>query len=110
VIFHWQGKGYFGLLIPVAIGLAADLGVDRVMGNGWYQANSWAPSVTLTISAIFVWIVGNKLNSQSERVAFESDAGAVVSRKKVHTLFWMPVEWFSLVLLGIAAFNLKFLL
>ena len=108
MIFHWHGKGYLGLLIPIAIGLAADLGADRVMGSGWYQAHSWAASTVLAISALCVWIVGSKLNSVSSRAVLEPDAGAVVSHKKEHKLLWMPMEWFSLFLLGIAAFNLKF--
>jgi hypothetical protein len=77
---RWRGYGYLGFMIPVAIwGLIAIV---------WRGDNWPAVRIGLVISAILVWVIGSRLNSEGP-----DDDGEVL-----HQTFGFPMQWSGLAL------------
>lgn len=98
----WQGLGFLGALIPILVLLAGQIGLDALLGDGYYTAHTWAASLCLTISAALVWLLGSKLNNKPPRELIDPKTQQVVLLKKTHALFWIPLQYFSIALLIIA--------
>ena len=95
----WKGWGFLSVVIAVALALAcAGFGdtLDRREGGRYGMAVGFA------IAAVVNWFLGRWLNS----VKREVKAG-VLNR---HSLFFIPLEWWSVVMLFFAAFYLQWAL
>jgi hypothetical protein len=81
-------RGFGILVVPVAVGcqLAAQIGLDTVMRRPNTVAFGWATA------AVACWFLGRKLNGPDG--------------SKQHSFFFIPVEWWSVVLLAAALVNL----
>lgn len=103
----WQGFGFVGALIPFAFVLVANFVLDRMFGRGYYSAHTWAPAIALALAAAVVWFVGTWLNSRPGRELVDAHTGERVVFARRHTLFFLPVQYFAIVV-GIAALVLPF--
>jgi len=84
----WQGLGFLAVLIPmILIGLIGDM------------------EIALLMSAFVVWFAGKKLNSKPGKVLIDPETNEEVEIKNKHTLFWIPMEWFAIVIMIIAVYN-----
>ncbi len=85
----WQGFGFLGALIPVILLVLFDMG-DTKMAFGTEAA--------LIIAAVIVFFVGKHLNAKPGKVLIDPETNEEVELKSKHTLFWVPMEWFALVI------------
>ena len=102
----WQGAGFAGVLFPIILLLAGQYGLDAVMGDGYYSSHSWAPASLLAIAALAVWAFGATLNKRPGRELVDPQTQEKVVLKEKHTIFWMPLQYFAIVILAFAAFML----
>lgn len=95
----WQGFWFLAALIPIIlIGLIGAVDKGHSMTYGFELA--------LIISAIAVWFVGKKLNGKQGKVLIDPETNEKVELKNKHTLFWIPMEWFSIVIAAFAIFGI----
>ena len=107
MILIWQGLGFLAILIPFLLSLLAQAAVDSMYGANYYSTHHVFAFVALIVSSIIVWFVGAHLNNKQQgRVMIDKATGQEVVFKRRHTLFWIPMQWFSPV---VAAFALLML-
>ena len=97
----WQGFGVIALLIPILVSVLTEASLDGAFGKGYYAAHPLALTLSLLISAVIVWFVGARLNNAPGRVLVDPESGQKVELKKRHTLFWIPMQWFGLVIAAV---------
>ncbi|MDP8100880.1 hypothetical protein [Phocoenobacter atlanticus] len=96
----WQGFGFLAALLPLLILVA----VQFICGH-----TSFGPyiiDIAATLSAIAVWLIGSKLNGGKGKKLIDPETNETVILKKKHTLFWIPMQWFAIPLIGIAVITL----
>jgi hypothetical protein len=80
-----KGWGVIGFLLPlIVLSVAKGLGLEDMM----------ALRVALGSSAAAIWFLGRYLNRGSRGVL-----ATLLSKKAEHSLFGIPLHWFSVVLL-----------
>lgn len=86
----WQGFGFLVALVPVVILLLFSmLGIDKNF--------KYSEEVTLLATAIIVWVVGRKLNSQPAKILIDPQTNQEVVFKNKHTMFWIPMEYYAIL-------------
>ncbi len=93
----WQGFGFLAALIPFVLLVLLSL-LDK--SNTFTYGNE----LVLVVSAIAVWLVGKKLNGAKGKVLIDPEIKQEVLLKNKHTLFWIPMEWYGLLLGALAVF------
>lgn len=93
----WQGLGFLAALIPFVLLVLLSL-FDK--SNTFTYGNE----IVLAISAIAVWLVGKKLNGTKGKVLIDPETKQEVLLKNKHTMFWIPMEWFGVLLGALALF------
>lgn len=99
MIVIWKGWGLLVLVIALVVSLAtmmllAALGV----------AHGFGPALGAILSAVAIWVVGNKLNSPlKNRVLVDQNTGAEVILKPEHSLFFIKMQYWAFI---VGAFGL----
>lgn len=106
MIIIWQGLGYLALLIPFAVLLLGQALTHLVLGEGYYKAHPWIAAVALLLSAVLVGLSGHMLNSGPGRLQADPVTGGDVMTRKTHSLFWIPMQWYALLIAAIAGWIL----
>lgn len=87
----WQGFGFLVVLIPIVF-----LGVIGATTATHHM--TYSIEVALILSAITLWFLGKKLNGAPGKVLIDPETNEEVVFKNKHTFFWIPMEWFAIVL------------
>jgi hypothetical protein len=98
----WQGAGFTGVLVPMFFMLAGQYGLDAALGTGYYSSHTWSPVTMLLASSIVLWFFGNRLENRPGRELIDPQTQEKVVLKEKHTIFWMPLHYFAVVLAVIA--------
>jgi len=61
----------------------------------------------LFISVIFSWVFGKKWNSNNQKILIDKETGKKVLLKGNHSLFWIPMQYWS-VILGVLGIIIMF--
>ena len=95
----WSG---FGILIPVIVAICAVLSQlllnAAVRDDQYYQSHSWPPLIALTVSAIFVWLLSQRLSRQPSRRLIDPATGKTVLLQRRDSLFFVPVRYWPPIL------------
>lgn len=102
MIIIWQGLGFLALLIPFLMSLLAQAASDSFYEKGFYSAHPMLVFSVLLASSAVVWVLGVKLNGKPGQVLVDPRTGEQFEFKKRHTIFWIPMQWFSTVIAAIA--------
>jgi hypothetical protein len=94
----WQGLGFLAALIPVLIAVLFEMIFDAKFGKGYTNQHHWIWGVSMLVSAPVLWFLGNKLTGPG-RELIDPKTGQVVTLRKKHTLFWIPMQYFGLLLI-----------
>lgn len=97
----WQGLGFLAAVIPFAVLVLTQLGIDAVAGESYYTANDWVKLLAVLIAAPMVGGLGYYLNRQPGKVLIDPETNQKVELKRRHTLFWVPMEYWSIVILAL---------
>lgn len=94
----WTGYGFLSGLIPVAVFALTALVVGK---DNQPVVGSLIASV---VSAGLVWWIGRKLNTAPGRVLVDPKTSERLVLRRNHTMFWIPMEWWSIacLLVGVA--------
>ena len=111
-VIIWQGLGFLVAVIVFGCSLAANLILNATVGDGYYDHHDWPFAVSLIFSAAICWFLGNHLRKRSDRIAIDKKTGnEFVVNQSRHTLFFIPMHFWSPILLLIALilFGIEFL-
>ena len=97
----WQGWGILAVILAVASLILTQLGIDAVMGHGYYTTNSWPKIVAGIIGAVLIGGTGYWLNSKPGKTLIDPETDELIELKQRHNLFWVPMQYWSIVFLGV---------
>ena len=100
----WQGLGFLVAIVPVAVLVFVQLGIDAVAGTGYYTAHNWVQVMAVLISALIVGVTGYFLNRQPGKILIDPQTNQKVELKQRHTLFWIRMEYWAIVMLAVAGY------
>lgn len=99
MIVIWKGWGLLVLVISLAVSL-----VTMMLFETLGVARGFGPALGMMLSAVAIWVVGNKLNSPlKNRVLVDKKTGADVVLKPEHSLFFIKFQYWAFV---VGAFGL----
>ena len=104
----WQGLGFVVPLIPIVFILLGQFLLDAVMGPGFYHSHGWSMAFMLLLSGVAVWMLGTRLNNKPGRELIDPQTQETVILRKRHTLFWIPFQYFGIII-GVLATLFLFL-
>lgn len=93
----WSGYGFLTVFLGLGgIGAGAALG-----GTG--LAEGYGLGLGLVLAAALNWFAGTHFNNPARaRELIDSKTGQRVILRRNHTLFWIPMQWWSLAFAAIA--------
>ena len=94
----WTGLGWLFLLIPCVLLIIGGLLMDLLGIQGRDYLGLYV-SCGLLLSSLPVWFLGKKVNKEKSEVDVVS--GATITTKNKHTLWYLPVQNFAFILLGL---------
>jgi hypothetical protein len=97
MIFIWQGFGFLAVLLPFCISLLGQIVVDAVIEKGYYHPHPSVPATLLILCAAAIWYIGKTLSDRPGRLLVDPKTGHEIELKNKHTLFWIPLQWTSLL-------------
>ncbi len=98
----WRGYGILALVIGAAGAIGAGLVAQALPKAGDAQDNLLLAAGFL-LAAVVNWFVGVRLNRAPGRLLVDPATGERVVLRARHSLFFLEMQWWSLVMLGLAA-------
>ena len=93
----WKGYGFLVLIIAVAVGAVVSL-IFGAVGS----TEDIGAGVGAIISAGIIWIIGNKLNSETKsRTMVDKQTGQEIVFKPNHSLFFIKMQYWAFIVGGI---------
>jgi hypothetical protein len=108
----WQGLAYLVAVIIFGCSLVVNLIFNAKVGKGYYDNHSWPFAVSLIVSAVICWFLGNYLRKRSDRIVIDKLTGKeFVLNQSRHALFFIPMHWWCPILLvgAMILFSIEFL-
>ncbi|TQN33122.1 hypothetical protein FHX37_3121 [Haloactinospora alba] len=94
----WKGAGI--LVLVIALPLAGLGGVSLGSALGSDTASGIGAAGGLALAAVAVYFLGQRLNAPTP--GYHLRTGAPVNFRNGHTLFFVPMQYWGFVLLGIS--------
>lgn len=96
LVFWWQGKGYWTLLLLLLVGMAGTLMLQAV---GLGTEGPWFAAAVLAVAAAWNWSVGSRWNASGRRRRPVVGAWQRLTyRTADHRFLSLPMESFSVVM------------
>ena len=108
----WRGRGFLVAVIIFGSSLVANLIFNAEVGPGYYDHHKWPFAVSLIVSAVICWFLGDYLRKRSDRIAIDKQTGKeFVVNQPQHTLFFIPMHYWAPILLvgALILFGVEFL-
>jgi hypothetical protein len=99
----WQGLGALAFLIPAILYHLFNYGADAMFGAGYSHAHNSQTVVGLLVSAVIVAALGFWLDSFRKRTVPPKNGWERLCYRR-HTLFFIPMQYVSVVLVVIAVY------
>jgi len=107
MFFIWKGYGILAIGVPIFISLMLNLIFNFIFGNNFYETTSWTAPLALTISAVFVYLLGVEFNHEKHnRIVIDKKTEEEIVLKENHTLFFIPFQYWSIVIFALAIYIL----
>jgi hypothetical protein len=97
VLVIWRG---FGWLIPVVLFgtiLLSQMALDSIYGAGFYKANAWPKIAAITVSSLFIALLGYLLNYKKRPIVVDTESGKK-TKSPAHSLFFIPIEVWAVII------------
>ena len=94
----WRGWGVLTIAIVVLVGgLVTAISFNLLKETGRFVGLAFTAG--LVAAALVNWFVGRRLNSAPGRELMDPATGQRVVLRRSHDLFFVPMEWWSVLLL-----------
>ncbi|MCR0982904.1 hypothetical protein [Roseomonas populi] len=105
----WRGWGILTVVILALVGGGATLAAGKLLES--YGANvGYGFVLGLVAAATANWIVGNRLNGRPVRELVDAQTGERVVLRTSHSLFFIPMQWWSVLMILAAVVALSAIL
>ena len=101
MLIVWRGYGWLVPVVVIGAFILAQMAVDTLYGVGFYQANAWPKHVGTVTGAVLVGALGYFLNHVRRAWLVDEETGEVIGKAPSHSLFFVPVEYWSVITLVI---------
>jgi len=93
----WSGWGFLAAVIAIAGAVVGQLVLGDRYGIG----------LGFLLAAIVNFLLGRKLNDSSkDQIVVDEKTGERMALKRRSTLFFIPMEWWSILMVGVAVISL----
>ena len=105
MIIVWSGFGFVTVLIAFGFGALGEAVLQPAIVSLYPTAPATlGMAVGLLVAAGANWYLGKYLNTQPGRELIDPKTNQKVVLRRRHSLFWIPIEFFSALLLVLAVF------
>ena len=91
------------LLIVAVSGLVAKVVVGLTLREEYFGTHKWPFAVSLLVSAVSCWFLGNYLQKRPAKIAKDEQTGREIYVEPRHEFFFLPVIAWPVILVFIAA-------
>jgi hypothetical protein len=100
----WRGWGFLVAVFAFGASLAMELITESMMGDDdFYQREAWPLAVAFVVAGVVTWFVGQTLNARSSRTASDTVPGGERTTSAAHSLFFVPMQYWGVLLIALAA-------
>ena len=100
----WQGLGILVPFVVIVTMAAVQWLADLMMGGGFYSHHTATQVTAALLAAVFVTALGLYLRGKGGRVVVDKETGREIVLRRRHTLFFIPIEYWGLVVVVLGAF------
>jgi len=99
----WKGWGLLVVGFLFAFVLPTEFVVEHYLGEGQYKALAWPIPLVFLLAAIPTTLLGMKFHNKPARILLDPETGEKVELKSEHSLFWIPMRFWGVILVGLSA-------
>ena len=100
----WRGWGVLVAVFTFGASLAMELIVESTTrDDAYFQREAWPLALALVVAGVATWLVGRKLNAATARTVIDKATGRELTIDRTHTFFFVPMHYWGVVLLALAA-------
>jgi hypothetical protein len=94
----WSGLGFVTIAFGFGGGVIGALISDLLQGGTDHHdlMDTLLIAVGMLAGAVANWCVGRRLNNRPGRLLVDPATGGRVILRRRHTLFWIPMQWWSI--------------
>ncbi|WP_434352591.1 hypothetical protein VH441_05055 [Psychrobacter sp. HD31] len=101
----WNGWGFLVAVITFGCSFLLEWFSEKMMGSEtYYQENSAPLAIALLLAGLISGFLGNWLNTRKAKVFIDKETGQEVIMKDKHSLFFIPMEHWGIILAGLSIF------
>ena len=98
----WSGLGFLVAAIALACMLVLQLLVEAISHNDkYYESHAWPSVAAMALAAGLVWMLNRWLDQRPAKRLIEPATNREVILRPRHSLFFIPVKYWPVVLLFI---------
>ena len=106
MIIIWRGGGILVPVVTFGMLIAVQLGVNRVLGDPtYYQTHGWPKLLAFVLSAAAVFLIDRFSDLRLGSKSREPGPDPSPKPKSRNALFFIPMKFWSLILLGIGVYS-----
>ena len=102
-MFIWSGRGGLIILIYFFIASIFQITCDTINGKEYWNNNHWVLGSAFLLTAVCVYFLNLKTDTKS-RDFLDEKTGERFAYKPKHTLFFIPIKWWSHILASIGIY------
>lgn len=98
----WSGFGFVVVIVAIACMGLTGFAVNAIMGDNHFdQTHGWPKLLGMVLAAAIIWPLGRAMNRGTERQLVDPDTGKPVMIRSGggHSLFFIPVQYWSFIFL-----------
>ena len=97
MLLVWRGWGIGVPLIVIVVQLLTEELVDSITGTHVFiKTHSWVWLIGLSVSAIIIWFIGQRLDMKSGRIVLDKETQREYELKSRHDFFWLSFKWWAI--------------
>jgi hypothetical protein len=100
----WSGKGYYVLLVAIGCQILAMMACNTILGDiTIFKTHGWPKAAALIAAAAVIWLLAKSLRGRTE-YGIHKETGERVPYTPRDTLFFIPMQYWAIVLLLLAVY------
>jgi hypothetical protein len=94
----WSGFGFITIVFGFGGGVIGALVSDLIQGGTGHNnlTDTLLIGAGMLAGAVANWVFGRRMNGRAGRVLIDPATGQRVILRRRHTLFWIPMQWWSI--------------